>query len=49
MNGFDNIKSKYENDEDYLKSLEYYIMNYEEIINNKRTRKENKKRGINEL
>ena len=49
MNGFDNIKSKYENDEDYLKSLEYYIMNYEEIINNKRTRKEYKKRGINEL
>jgi hypothetical protein len=46
---FDNIKSKYENDADYLKSLDYYIMNYEEIMNNKRIRKENKKNGINEL
>ena len=43
MNGFDNIKSKYEDDSDYLKSLEYYIMHYEEIMNNKRTRKTNKK------
>ena len=43
MNGFDNIKSKYEDDSDYLKSLEYYIMHYEEIIINKRTRKTNKK------
>ena len=43
MIGFDNIKSKYENDADYLKSLDYYIMNYEEIMNNKRIRKEDKK------
>jgi hypothetical protein len=43
LNGFDNIKSKYEDDSDYLKSLEYYIMHYEEIMNNKRTRKTNKK------
>jgi hypothetical protein len=49
MNGFDNIKSKYENEADYLKSLEYYIMNYEEIMKNKRTRKVNKNKGINEL
>ena len=42
---FENVKEKYEDDEDYLKSLEYCIMNYEDIINNKRTRirKENKK------
>ena len=46
---FDNIKSKYENDADYLKSLDYYIMNYEEIMNSKRIRKEKKKKGINEL
>ena len=49
MNGFDKIKSKYENDADYLKSLEYYIIHYEEIMNNKRARKDNKKNGINEL
>ena len=43
MNGFDKIKSKYENDADYLKSLEYHIMHYEEIMKRKRARKENKK------
>ena len=37
------IKSKYEDDIDYLKSLEYYIRNYEEILNKKRIRKSNKK------
>jgi len=49
MNGFDKIKSKFENDADYLKSLGYYIMQYEEIMNNKRARKDNKRNGINEL
>ena len=39
LEGFDSIKEKYENDKDYLKSLNYYIMNYEDIINNKRIRK----------
>ena len=42
MIAFDNIKSKYENDADYLKSLDYYIMNYEEIMNNKRIIKKKK-------
>ena len=36
---FDEIKSEYENEPDYLKSLSYYIMNFEQIINRKRTRK----------
>ena len=36
---FNNIKSQYEDDADYLRSLEYYIMNYEEITNNKKARK----------
>ena len=39
LEGFDSIKEKYEDDIDYLHSLNYYIMNYEVIINNKRTRK----------
>ena len=43
MKGFDDIKSKYEDDSDYLKTLEYYIMNYEKILNNKRIRKTKKK------
>ena len=43
MKGFNDIKSKYEDDTDYLKSLEYYIMNYEEILNKKRARTSNKK------
>jgi len=46
---FNNIKQRYEDDVDYLNSLEYYIMNYEEITNSKRSRKENKnKKEINE-
>ena len=36
---FNNIKSQYEDDVDYLRSLEYYIMNYEEITNKKKARK----------
>ena len=43
MKGFNDIKSKYKDDTDYLKSLEYYIMNYEEILNKKRVRKSKKK------
>ena len=39
MKVFDNTKTEIENDEDYLKTLEYYIMNYEDIIKNKRVRK----------
>jgi hypothetical protein len=39
LKGFDNINSEFENDEDYLKIIKYYIMNYEDIIRNKRARK----------
>jgi len=45
MKGFKDIKSKYKDDADYLKSLEYYIMNYEEILNNKRIRKPRKEKN----
>ena len=44
MKGFSDIKSKYEYEPDYLKTLEYYIMNYEKILDNKRIRKSKKKR-----
>ena len=46
---FNDIKSQYEEDEDYLRSLEFFIMNYEEIINNKRARKGNKKEKEKEI
>ena len=39
---FNSIKAEFESDEDYLNLLEYYIMNYENIINNKRSKKERK-------
>jgi hypothetical protein len=44
---FENIKSKYENDKEYLKSLEYYIMHYEEIMSNKKPRKSKKAKENN--
>ena len=40
---FNKIKSKYGDDKEYLNTLEYYIMNYEGITNNKRTRTPRKK------
>jgi len=46
LKGFDSIKSEIENDEDYLKTLEYYIMNYEDIIKSKRVRKSKEKKII---
>jgi hypothetical protein len=39
LKGFDNINSEFGNDEDYIKIIKYYIMNYEDIIRNKRARK----------
>ena len=39
---FNSIKAEFESDEEYLNLLEYYIMNYENIINNKRSKKERK-------
>ena len=44
---FDSIKTDFEDDEDYLKTLHYHIMNFENIINNKRAKKRHKK-DINE-
>jgi len=46
---FNDIKTQYEEDENYLRSLEYFIMNYEEIINNKRARNGNKKEKEKEI
>ena len=43
MKGFNDIKSKYKDDVDYLRCLENYFMNYEEKLNNKKTRKSKKK------
>ena len=45
---FNKIKSKYEGGMEYLNALEYYIMNYEGITNNKRTRRPRKKEKENE-
>ena len=39
---FDSIKDEFESDKDFLNLLEYYIMNYENIINNKISKKEKK-------
>ena len=47
LSGLDSLKEKFENEEDYLQTLTYYFMNYENITNNKkkrnRTKKNNKK------
>ena len=43
LNGLIFIKNKYGNDPDYLETLNYYIMNYENITNNKRARNRKKK------
>ena len=48
MKGFNDIKPKYKDDIDYLSCLESNIMNYEEKINNKKTRKSKiKQKDIN--
>ena len=47
MKGFNDIKPKYKDDIDYLSCLESNIMNYEEKINNKKTRKSKKKQKDN--
>ena len=39
---FEQFKTKYLNDNDYIKSLDYVVMNYEIIIMNKRARKKRK-------
>ena len=40
---FDVVKNKYKEDKDYFKTLNYYMMNFELIINNKKARKRKKK------
>ena len=51
MKCYEDIKieflEKYEDGEDYCKSLEYYMDNFETIINNKRGRKSRKKNNNN--
>ena len=45
MKGIEIIKEKYKDDDDYIKSLNYYIMNYEIIINKKKPRHRKKKKN----
>ena len=44
INTFDKIKAKYENDPDYLASLEYKLKFYEDIVRNQKGRKRRIKR-----
>ena len=46
MKDIDFLKDKFSEDKEYLKSLNYYFMNFEDITNNKKTRKNKKKRNI---
>ena len=43
LNKMNSFRKEFENDIDYLKALEYYIINYETIINIKKARKRNEK------
>ena len=43
LKGIDYVKQKYENEPDYLDTLNFYIFNYEEITINKRHRNRKKK------
>ena len=43
LKGFDQIKTQFIEDHDYLETLKYYIYHYEEITKNKRTRNRKKK------
>lgn len=44
LTGVDSIRQEYKNEPEYLQNLEYYIFNYEEIINGKRARKKRKQK-----
>ena len=46
MKDIDFLKDKFSEDKEYLKSLNYYFMNFEDITNNKKARKNKKKRNI---
>ena len=43
LEGIKIVKDKFKEDKDYLKNLEYYIMNFETIINNKKGKEFKKK------
>lgn len=43
LNRMNSLRKEFENDKDYLKALEYYIINYETIINAKKARKRDEK------
>ena len=43
LNGLDKIKEKYNLEDEYYKTLLYYFNKYEDIINNRRIRRYNKK------
>ena len=49
LNGMNDMKMELKNyeDKEYAQSLEYYLNNYEKIINNKNSRKPRKKNTIN--
>ena len=53
LNQIDTIKEKFDLNEDYFKTLKFYFLNYEEIINNKRirtnTNKNINRENINDL
>ena len=44
LTGMDSIREDYNNNPDFLQNLEYYIFNYETIINRKRARKKRKQK-----
>lgn len=46
--GIDSLVNEYNNDEKYLKYLNYHFRNYESIINNKRIKCKKKEKEINE-
>ena len=45
LEGIETLKNKVKDDKDYLNSLEYYIRNFETIINNKKGRKFKKRKS----
>ena len=46
LSGMNNVEETYKEDNEYLETLQYYIMNYEDITNNKKKRNRKKKNEI---
>ena len=44
LTGMDSIRKEYKNNPDFLQNLEYYIFNYENIVNRKRARMKRKQK-----